>query len=107
MEEDLLTLFEFDDSWDLTSVEASREACGGDIDVKLTFTNGSEFKQLILFQCSEYEIVEALLYAEYKVRVSKILNTQREFGRICIECHTEDSYSYYTCNKVIEGDSNK
>ena len=92
-------VIELDSTWDLLSFSISREAHGCALDMALSYTKNDEKREVILKSCKDANLIESLLEAE-RVKFSKELQTQREYGTINIECFEEESYAEYCCDEI-------
>lgn len=98
--ESLIKKYDFGDTWELTQINTSRETLGAPITLQLNFTRFDQVQVIELRECRDYGILESILDADRLV-VSKITDTQAEFGSIQVECFGE-SYAEYFCDEVHE-----
>ena len=101
--DDIEIKYEFNDSWDLLELDTIRNAVGSPLGVKLKFTRDSECKMILLSECRDYGIVESLLEAD-SIMISKVSDTQADYGTIRVECFGE-TFAEYFCDEVHELDT--
>lgn len=92
-------LYEFPDPWYVKRIVADRDALGTKLTLSIVVTDDVQSKSIELANPDNEEILTALLDAE-RILISQELESQREFGTICIELFGE-SYFECWCDSVV------
>ena len=74
-------LISFDSSWDLTRIEAERDALATPLSLRLTFERADERRVLKLQGLRDYDGLISLLRAE-EFEFKRSIDSQKEFGNI-------------------------
>ncbi|OCQ23749.1 hypothetical protein A7985_07360 [Pseudoalteromonas luteoviolacea] len=96
---DYQVLFEFEQPWFVSDLTFRRGSAEDDFKLGFQVKYDDECKSIEIEGFNDLDLISNLLQSE-KVVISRELNTQREFGTICIECWEDGSYSEFWCSRA-------
>jgi len=99
--EDFEEILEFARPWYVSNLSVKRMCDQGIATVVIDITNDRQSDSIKLVGLNDFDSVTSILDAE-RVRISRELGCQREFGTIRVECFDDDGYAEYWCDSTTK-----